>query len=140
MLLPDVNVWIALAFDSHQHHEQAVAWFRAARDETCCFCRITQPGFLRLASNPSVLGTDAVSLTDAWLAYDALSADPRVAFVDEPEDIERHWRSMTQSSSFSPKVWTDAYLAAFARCAGLEVVTFDRGFSQYPGIRCTVLA
>jgi toxin-antitoxin system PIN domain toxin len=139
MYLPDVNVWLALAFDSHQHHEPSVAWFRTARDETCFFCRLTQSGFLRLSSNPSVLGSAAVSLADAWRGYDALFADPRVAFVEEPEDIEPQWRSLTQSSLFSPKVWTDAYLAAFARCAGLEVVSFDQGFAQYTGIRITIL-
>jgi toxin-antitoxin system PIN domain toxin len=92
---------------------------------------MTQAGFLRLASNPTILGPAAVSLADAWRAYDALFADPKVAFVDEPDDIELPWRALTQSSLFSPKVWTDAYLAAFAQCTGLEVVTFDQGFSQY---------
>jgi toxin-antitoxin system PIN domain toxin len=137
MHLLDVNVWLGLAFGRHTNHAKAVAWFGASVGEVC-FCRITQAGFLRLASNPSVLGAAAVSLADAWRAYDALFADPRVAFVEEPDDIEQHWRSLTQSASFSPKVWTDAYLAAFALCTGLEVVTFDRGFRQYQAIRCTV--
>jgi predicted nucleic acid-binding protein len=29
MLLPDVNVWLALTFDSHIHHSAAKAWFDA---------------------------------------------------------------------------------------------------------------
>lgn len=139
MHLLDVNVWLGLVFQRHTSHLKAVTWFGGVVDK-CCFCRVTQAGFLRLASNPSVLGPAAVSLAEAWRAYDLLSADPRVTFIDEPEEIEQHWRSLTQSASFSPKVWTDAYLAAFARCTGLEVVTFDRGFRQYQGIHCTVLS
>ena len=42
MLLPDVNVWFAMAFDSHVHHPAAKAWFDALVAETACFCRMTQ--------------------------------------------------------------------------------------------------
>ena len=37
-------------------------------------------------------------------------------------------------------VWSDAWLAAFAKAAGLGVVTFDRGFAQYQGIQCVILS
>jgi predicted nucleic acid-binding protein len=33
--------------------------------------------------------------------------------------------------SSSPKRWMDASLAAFARLAGMRLVTLDRGFRQY---------
>lgn len=130
MHLLDVNVWVGLAFQRHVHHASAAGWFRAARGP-CVFCRVTQAGFLRLASNPSALGTAAVPLTEAWRAYDSFMADPRVAFSEEPAGIEAVWRSNTQGLTFSPKIWMDAYLAAFAELAGFEVVTFDRGFARY---------
>ena len=50
-LLPDINVWLALTFDSHIHHAAAKAWFDPLSDEVCYFCRLTQQGFLRLATN-----------------------------------------------------------------------------------------
>jgi len=139
MHLVDVNVWLALGFKRHVHHASAVAWFRTAT-QPCLFCRFTQAGFLRLASNPAVMGPAAVTLAEAWRAYDALIADPKVAYIDEPEGIEPVWRSNTQAATFSPKVWTDAYLAAFAQVAGIEVVTFDQGFKQYPAVNCVVLS
>ena len=37
------------------------------------------------------------------------------------------------------KAWNDAYLAAFTLSANLELVTFDKGLSQYKPARCTVL-
>jgi predicted nucleic acid-binding protein len=37
-------------------------------------------------------------------------------------------------------VWNDAYLAAFAKAGKYEVVTFDKAFAQFPGIRYTILS
>jgi toxin-antitoxin system PIN domain toxin len=134
MFLLDVNVWLALAFDSHVHHSAAKNWYNAT-SETCYFCRWTQQGFLRLATNPVVFKEEAVSLKQAWRMYDRMVSDPRIAFAEEPQDIETRWREYTQRRSFSPKVWSDAYLAAFARAAGFELVSFDQGFKQYRNLR-----
>ena len=101
---------------------------------------MTQQGFLRLATNPKAVGAAAVTLADAWIMYDALLGDPFVSFTDEPDGVESLWRGYTQHQSFSPKVWNDAYLAAFARAAGCELVTFDKGFSQYTHLKSTILS
>jgi hypothetical protein len=37
MLLPYVDVWLALTFDSHVHHPAAKTWFDALTDEGCFF-------------------------------------------------------------------------------------------------------
>ena len=140
MLLPDVNVWLALAFDSHVHHPVAKLWFDGLSNEVCFFCRLTQQGFLRLATNASVFGKNAVTLSEAWQEFDLFLSDPRVSFSDEPADLEPLWRGYTQRQSFSPKVWNDAFLAAFARAAGHELVTFDKGFAQYSGLSSTILS
>lgn len=138
MHLLDINVWLALAFRRYVSHAAAFAWFQAAAGQ-CLFCRLTQIGFLRLASNPAAMGPAAVSMADAWRAYDGLFADPKVGFVDEPAGIEARWRALTQAKTFTPKVWNDAYLAAFAELAAIEVVTFDKGFSQFKNVRCHIL-
>jgi len=62
MLLPDVNVWLALTFDSHIHHPAAKNWFDALSGEVWYFCRMTQQGFLRLATNRTVFGVHALTL------------------------------------------------------------------------------
>jgi hypothetical protein len=82
MHLLDINVRLAMAFRRHVSHVAAAAWFQAAPGQ-CLFCRLTQMGFLRLASNPSAMGPAAVSMADAWRAYDTLVSDPKVAFLDE---------------------------------------------------------
>ena len=139
MFLLDVNLWVALAFDKHVHHSVANNWFGGISDGNGSFCRMTQQGFLRLSTNPKVLGSDAVTLVDAWRLYDRFLSDPRVVFAPEPEGIELLWRGHTRARPFSPKVWNDAYLAAFAQAAGYGLVTFDRGFAQFAGLGCNIL-
>ena len=140
MFLLDVNVWIALAFATHVHHTAAKVWFESAPNGLFFFCRITQQGFLRLATDPRVLRCDAVTLQEAWQLYDAILRDRRTSFSNEPPGLEPIWRGYTQTASFTPKVWNDAYLAAFARAADYEVITFDKGFARYKNVKCTILS
>lgn len=140
MLLPDVNVWLALTFDSHVHHPAAKAWFDGLGEQLCLFCRVTQQGFLRLATNPKVFGSHALTMPEAWQTYDVLQSDPCVSYAEEPTDFEQHWRSFTQQSSHATNVWTDAYLAAFGVAGNLELVTFDQAIASYAGVHCKVLA
>jgi hypothetical protein len=58
--------------------------------------------------------------------YDSYLGDGRVGFVAEPEGIETYWRACTQRRSYLPKIWNDAYLAAFAHTVHLQVVTLDK--------------
>jgi predicted nucleic acid-binding protein len=53
--------------------------------------------------------------------------------------MRSHRRS--QLSSASPKVWTDAYLAAFAIGHDLEMVTIDSDFKNFEkaGLRLQLL-
>lgn len=97
-------------------------------------------GFLRLATNRQVLPLDAVHMSEAWQAYDELLSDVRVVFAAEPDDVEAEWRSLTQLPTLSPKLWGDAYLAAFAQKFDLEVVTFDKGFARFKNLRHAILS
>lgn len=129
---PDVNVWIALAYEGHQHHASARSWFARLDGETIYFCRFTQLGLLRLLTHPSVMREDVRNQTEAWQTYDSFLQDERVSFHDEadPEQIESSLRRLTSNARSRSQQWPDAYLAAFARAAELTLVTFDRGLRQ----------
>ena len=139
MHLPDINVWLALAFEVHLHHGAAKAWFEGTEPDSCAFCRLTQQGFLRLATNPAIFKDEAVTMDVAWSCYDKLLEDERVYFMREPEGLERAWRVCTRNRGYSHRVWSDAYLVAFARTANLKIATFDQGFREYNTIRVTIL-
>jgi len=97
-------------------------------------------GFLRLANNPKVFPQAAVTQDMAWKLYDTIVSDTRIEFASEPPLLEPIWRQFTGLPRFSPNAWSDAYLAAFALAGGYEVVTFDKGFQQFPGLSCTILS
>lgn len=50
--------------------------------------------------------------------------------------MEHFRRSFTMASTFSPKVWKDAYLAAFALAGGYGLVSFDKAFAAYNNLAC----
>ena len=122
----DANVWLALLWGRHAHSERARLWFDNADEEQFFFCRFTQLTVLRLLTTEKIMGRDSQSMSQAWSLWDRVWADARIAFLPEPENIEREFRSRSRLSSQSPKVWADAYLLAFASVAGLKLVTFDR--------------
>jgi toxin-antitoxin system PIN domain toxin len=131
MYLPDINAWLALAFEAHFHHTVVREWFEKEGSEYCLFCRMTQTGFLRLATNPNVLQDETLTLSEAWTCYDQFLSDHRIDYSSEPLGIEHLWREYTMAELYSPKVWNDAYLAAFARAGTLTLVTFDSSFTRY---------
>ncbi|HEX9730012.1 MAG TPA: TA system VapC family ribonuclease toxin [Gemmatimonadales bacterium] len=145
MHLCDTNVWLALALSAHRHHSVARDWFQSVeRPGTILFCRATQQAFLRLLTNAAVLapyGNQPLSNSEAWAAYDALLADDRVVFrTEEPTGLEPRWKEFALLDTASPKLWMDAYLAAFARTARCRLVTNDAAFRQFSGLDLLVLS
>ena len=139
MKLLDVNVWLAAAWGRHVHHPIAKAWMDAEEDDLL-FCRVTELAFLRLVSNRTVTGDDALTRRQAWDRLLALQADPRIKFVPEPRGLAPLWIAFSKRDDRSHLLWTDDYLAAFAQAADAQLVTLDTGLrSRYPSVDVTVL-
>lgn len=134
-MLFDSNVWLALTFSAHPHHALAKKLFAGASTENpACFCRATQQGFLRLATTPVLLhayGAEGFTNQDAAKLIQTLSGLSTVITLEEPPGLESRWLELAGLPSASPKVWMDAYLAAFAILHGVEYVTLDRDFRNF---------
>jgi toxin-antitoxin system PIN domain toxin len=126
----DANVWLALVWSRHVHSERARVWFEQAGEEQFFFCRFTQMTVLRLLTTDQIMREDIKSMSEAWGLWDRVWADTRIAFLPEPDDLEKEFRSRSRLSSRSPKVWADSYLLAFAAVAALKLVTFDRALQS----------
>jgi toxin-antitoxin system PIN domain toxin len=137
--LCDINFLLAACYQRHAHHPAALEWLNAQDELSILICRNTQLGLLRLLCNVSVMGQDVCSLARAWAIYDEIIADERFDFSTEPEGLERFLRQFTSAGTISPKLWQDAYLAAFACSTRAHLVTFDQGFKQYKGLKLTLL-
>ena len=144
MILCDSGVWLALALEGHTHHAAARDWLETVDDPgSVFFCRATQQSLLRLLTNVSVLaavGSAPLTNRQAWSVYDAFLADDRIVLqAREPAGLERRWRQLAARDTASPKLWMDAYLAAFAIAAGHQLVTTDKAFRQFKGLDVLVL-
>jgi toxin-antitoxin system PIN domain toxin len=110
---------------------------------TVLFCRATQQAFLRLLSNAAVLapyGNPPLTNHEAWSAYQALLADDRIVLrTEEPPGIESRWKALAARDTASPKLWMDAYLAAFAITGRHRLVTNDAAFRQFEGLDLVLL-
>jgi toxin-antitoxin system PIN domain toxin len=142
--LCDSNVWLALALSGHVHHAVARRWLDAVDERSSIlFCRATQQSFLRLLTNASVLapyGNPPLPNDEAWAAYEALLADDRIVLrAEEPVGLERRWKELSLRPSASPKLWMDAYLAAFALADGCRMVTTDSAYQQFSGLDLLLL-
>lgn len=131
----DSNVWIAAAFANHAFHRQArTALQDATPASPAIFCRPTQKSFLRLASTPALLkayGADGLTNRDALVALDAWLALSKIREREEPPGTVALWHRLASRDTASPKVWMDAYLAAFAISGALRLVTLDHDFKTY---------
>jgi toxin-antitoxin system PIN domain toxin len=124
-----------LVFPTHPGHPPARQILREATAAIpAVFCRSTQQSFLRLVSTPTlakVFGAEGLTNKDALVALEAFLILPQVCEREEPPGAPALWRRLASRDSSSPKVWMDAYLAAFAITGGLRMVSLDRDFRTF---------
>ncbi len=135
--LPDVNVWLALSIPQHAFHEVANAWFNEEKERSILFCRATQQGLLRLLTTAAVVvpySLTPLSNRQAIVRIGEVLAEDRIDLVGEPIGMEDQWMRFADLKQASPKLWMDAYLAAFAFIGGYRLVTIDKAFKQFNGV------
>ncbi len=142
--LCDTNVWLALSLSDHMHHKVARDWLETIEEPASIqFCRATQLGLLRLLTNAAVLapyGNPPLTNKEAWAVYEAFAADDRIVLrTNEPTGVETRWKDLAVHSTASPKLWMDAYLAAFALSGGCRMVTTDTGFRKFSDLDLVLL-
>ena len=125
--LPDINVWVALHHEAHRHHASATQWFHSISErEALVFCRHTQVGMFRLLSTDAVMYGAPLTQRQCWKIYMQWIEARRAILQAEPAGIDTVFQRLTSVETPSPRLWANAYLAAFARTAGLTLVTLDR--------------
>ena len=123
--LLDGNVLVALAIDSHVHHDRAHRWFGTLRQDRFATCLLTQGTLLRVHMRSAA----DRGATAAWRSLQAVADHPRhdwwddaLSFLDVPH---RHLQGSAQV--------TDAWLAELTRRRGGRLATLDSGLARLHG-------
>lgn len=127
MALLDVNALVALAWDTHVHHEAMSAWFDELTGPWAT-CPVSEAGFVRISSNPKVI-------------VGALSVDESRSVLRDLREIGEHRflvNDVSMTDTETPRIVghrqvTDALLLTVARRAGVPLVTFDAAIATLAG-------
>jgi uncharacterized protein len=136
VLVVDANVLVHAVNTASREHAIARSWLESALagDETVGLAWTVILAFLRLTTHPSVFSRP-LSLSEAALAVESWLASP-VAVTPEPSG--RHLallRGLLEEAGTAGNLVGDAHLAALAVEHGATVVSFDRDFARFEGVR-----
>ena len=132
--LLDVNLWLSLVDQRHIHHPVAQAYWSQNGARHFAFCRVTMLGLLRLTTSHKAVANPKTQAA-AWSIYHEFQALPNIRFLTEPTHLETTFHSLTTEVDLPNRMWTDAYLAAFAIASGSRLVSFDADFARFPGLQ-----
>ena len=139
MFVVDANVLLFATNTASVQHRPAVRWLNGALSgsEPVGFAWVALLAFLRLSTRVGVFpnpltSRQALDVVEAWLAQPvALQLSPTV----------RHFalfRGLVEGAGTAGNLTTDAHLAALAIEYGAELVSFDRDFQRFAGLRTLV--
>lgn len=135
VLLPDVNVLLAGFRADHDHHRRARAFLEEARSgsEVLGLSDFALAGVVRLATNVRVFVRPDTA--EAVLEYLDVLLEPPGQLLRAGTTHWSRFGELCRHHQLRGNLVPDAYLAALALEQRAELVTFDRGFGRYPGLR-----
>lgn len=139
MLLLDVNVLVYAHREDATFHDVAQPWLEEliASGESYGAASAVLSSVLRIVTNARI-HSEPSSLDEALsFCSQVMSGAGYIDLAPGP----RHWGIFTglcRAADARGDRIPDAYLAALAIEHGCDLVTFDRGFGRYPGLRWSV--
>jgi toxin-antitoxin system PIN domain toxin len=134
-LLLDVNALLALAWPNHQFHAAVLARLEQHPLPRWATCALTQLGFVRLSSNPTIVEVRKTPAQAIDLLAD-LTRDPQHTYLETLP-------ALPQIASVFRRILghqqvTDAYLLGIAEASGATLLTFDRRVVAYGTARAHI--
>jgi toxin-antitoxin system PIN domain toxin len=136
MVIVDANVLLYAVDSSSSQHARCRSWLDGslAGAEAVGFTWIALLAFIRIGTNPAILPNqmttdEATGQAEAWLGAPA-------AVIAQP--TARHaglLRGLLRDTGTAGNLTTDAHLAALAIEHGADIVSYDRDFARFAGVR-----
>jgi toxin-antitoxin system PIN domain toxin len=136
VVIVDANVLLYAVDVASMHHEGSRTWLDRALGgaEAVGLAWVALLAFIRIGTNASLLASpmtadEATQQVETWLGAPA-------AVVAQP--TARHpalLRGLLSDAGTAGNLTTDAHLAALAIEHGAEIVSYDRDFARFRGVR-----
>lgn len=136
MKVVDLNVLIYAVDEQSPHHATILPYWQQLLngEESIGIPWIVLVGFLRITTNPKAFATPltadvACEIVDGWLSLDVVSV---------PTEKPSHWttlRAHVHASGTAANLVTDAHIATIASTRGATLVSCDRDFERFEGLR-----
>ncbi len=136
MLLPDLNVLIGAHRADSPLHPVCRDWLRAvyAGDEAFGLCAPILIGLVRILTHPRLF-TRPDTHDEAFTFVRSLLGHPNAVVLNPGREHVRLFEGLCLAADARGDLVTDAYLAALALETGAVLVSADRDFARFPGLR-----
>ena len=133
--LPDLNVWLALTWPDHIHHQHAVQYWEQQAADQVLFCTVTALGLVRLVCQPKLMGTAVKNAAEASALLEALCQQPGVQLAKPEHNGWEVFHQLLRAGELPDRLCTDVHLAALAITNGWRLVSFDCDFERFADLQ-----
>lgn len=136
MFIIDANILIAAQRTDHVHHERCRGWIEAAvgAGERIALAEHVVVAFLRGVTHPSIFDPPT-PVGDALDALDALLEQPEVEWLRVGAAQLGVLEELLGDPGAAGRMFPDTWLAAAAIARSATLVTLDRDFARFEGLR-----
>ena len=136
MLCVDVNVLVYAANRESERHLESRAWLSTAlaSPEVVVIPDVVAAAFVRIATDSRILPTP-LHPDEAFSLIDWIVQHPRASFLGSDDRTRALFRDAVSTLGLRGDDVPDAWLAASAMAVDATLVTYDRGFRRFPGLR-----
>lgn len=136
MLCVDVNVIVSVINTDSPHHDTVRGWLDSTlmSTEPLLVPDFVATSFIRIVTDRRILPRPA-TVDQAFAVLDALLSSPHVLLVHPSATTWTRFREITVLLGLTANDVPDALLAAMASDLDATLVTADRGFRRFPGLK-----
>lgn len=136
MILPDVNVLIYAFRSDARNHERCRTWLTHVIQNEPQFgmSPLALSALVRITTGVSVLNQPSTA-EEAFRFCNYLLNQPHCQSVEPQEGHWRIFQSLVVDNEIRGRLVTDAWYAALAIEWGCELISFDRDFARFPGLK-----
>ena len=137
MLLIDTNVLVNAARKDADDHLRCLAWLDEVYRSRAPFgfTEMIACGFLRIISSPRIY-SDPTPMDDANAAVYDITSRREFMWLNAGHDHWAIFEKLCKAANVRGKLVNDAWIAAIAIEANHELVTLDKDFARFSGLRC----